>query len=70
MPDIYGYDNEKVNIIMFNMSSFFDWDHGIVNRNYNILHSLEKDDRIGKIVGVDFLPIGWKKAVKHYFQNI
>ncbi len=70
MSDQYGYDNEKINIIMLNMSSFWDWDHGIVNRNYNVLHTLAKEDRIGKIIGVDFLPIGWKKAAKHYVQNI
>lgn len=62
--------NGKINIVMFNMSTYFDWDHGVVNRNYNILQALTKDDRIGKIVAVDFLPIGWKKAVKHYLQNI
>ncbi|NQT49358.1 glycosyltransferase [Candidatus Kuenenbacteria bacterium] len=70
MPDMHGYDNEKINIVMLNMSSFFDWDHGIVNRNWNIMNALAKEDRIGKIVGVDFLPLGWKKAVGHYFKNI
>jgi teichuronic acid biosynthesis glycosyltransferase TuaH len=60
----------KIDIIMFNMSTFFDWDHGVVNRNYNILHTLAKDDRVQKIIGVDFFPIGLRKAAKHYFQNI
>jgi teichuronic acid biosynthesis glycosyltransferase TuaH len=70
MPDKYGYDNEKLNIVMFNMSTFFDWDHGIVNRNYHIMNALAKEDRVGKIIAVDFLPIGIKKAAKHYFQNL
>jgi len=60
----------KINLVMFNMSTFYDWDHGIVNRNYNILNKLAKDERIEKIVAVDFLPIGFKKAAKHYLQNI
>jgi len=55
---------------MFNMGTFFDWDHGIVNRNWNIMNALAKEDRIDKIVGVDFLPIGWKKAAAHYLKNI
>jgi teichuronic acid biosynthesis glycosyltransferase TuaH len=70
MPDIYGYNNTKINIIMFNMSSFYDWDHGIVNRNYNILNALAKEDKIGKIVGVDFLPTTARKAAAHYLKNI
>jgi teichuronic acid biosynthesis glycosyltransferase TuaH len=70
MPDQYGYDNEKLNIVMFNMSSFFDYDHGIVNRNYFIMKALEREERVGKIVAVDFLPIGMKKGIKHYAQNI
>lgn len=62
--------NEKFDVIMFNMSSFYDWDHGIRNRNYNILTELAHDEAINKIVSVDFLPIGLKNSVKHYFQNI
>lgn len=55
---------------MLNMSSMYDWDHGIVNRNRNILETLAQQETIGKIVAVDFLPIGLKKAVKHYWQSI
>ncbi len=55
---------------MLNMSTFYDWEHGVVNRNYNILQTLAKNDAVGKIVAVDFFPIGWKKAAKHYFNNI
>ena len=61
---------EKIDIIMFNMSTFYDWDHGIVNRNYNILNTLAKNDLVNKIVAVDFLPIGLKKTIRHYWQNI
>ena len=70
MADIYGYDNERINIIMFNMSTFYDWDHGIVNRNRYVLNELAKDARVNKIIAVDFLPMSFKKAIKHYFLNI
>lgn len=52
------------------MSTYYDWEHGVVNRNYNILQNLAKSDQVGRIVSVDFFPIGFKKAVKHYFNNI
>jgi len=55
---------------MLNMSTYADWESGIVNRNFQILQNLEKDDRIRKIIAVDFLPLTWKKAAKHYYQNI
>lgn len=55
---------------MFNMSSYFDWDHGIVNRNYNILKALSQEQQVEKIVAVDFLPIGIKKTIAHYAKNI
>lgn len=70
MPDIYGYENQKINIIMFNMATFFDWDHGVVNRNFFIMNELAKDERIAKIIGVDFLPVTIKKGIAHYFKNI
>lgn len=55
---------------MLDMSTFYDWKHGVVNRNYNILQNLAKNEEIGRIVAVDFFPIGLKKAAKHYFNNI
>lgn len=70
MPDHYGYDNDRLNIVMFNMSTFYDWDHGVVNRNYHILKNLAEHERVNKIIGVDFLPVGWRKGIKHYWQNI
>ncbi|MFH0780165.1 MAG: glycosyltransferase [Parcubacteria group bacterium] len=88
MPDRFGYGDKKINLVMFNMSTFFDWDESVylgrhrfldrffdwsggkVNRNYHILHGLAKDERIEKIIGVDFLPVGLRKAVGHYVKNI
>ena len=65
MPTQSNFD-----VIMFNMSTFYDWDHGIVNRNYNILNALAKQEGIGRIVAVDFLPLTWRGAVAHYVKNI
>ena len=59
-----------IDIIMFNMSTFYDWDHGVVNRNFNILNALAEEERIGKIVAVDFLPTKLRNAVGHYLKNI
>ena len=61
---------QKIDVIMFNMSTFYDWDHGIVNRNYNILNALARQEGIGRIIGVDFLPLTWRGAAGHYVKNI
>lgn len=55
---------------MFNMSTMSDWHRGIVNRNYFILNALLRHPNVERIVSVDFFPIGLKKTVKHYIQNI
>lgn len=62
--------NDKIDIVMFNMATFFDWDHGVVNRNWNILNALSTEEQVGKIVSVDFLPITIKKAAVHYVKNL
>lgn len=63
-------NSNKFDLVMFNMSTFYNWDRGVVNRNYNILQALSTEDEIEKIIAVDFLPNTFKQAVKHYFQNI
>ena len=68
--DIFGYEKDKIDIIMFNMGTFYDWDRGVVNRNYNVMQTLAKDPRINRIISVDFLPITLRQAVGHYFKNI
>jgi len=52
------------------MSSYTDWEKGIVNRNYFVLHELLKDSRVSKILSVDFLPFTFKKVMKSYLQNV
>ncbi|MCX6745468.1 MAG: glycosyltransferase [Candidatus Parcubacteria bacterium] len=59
----------KLNIIMFNMSKYRNWQKGVVNRNFHVLHNLVKRDEINKIIAVDFLPFNWKKAIKSFILD-
>lgn len=59
---------KKLNVVMFNMSKYSDWQKG-VNRNYHILHNLVKDERIHKVIAVDFLPFNAKRALKTYVTD-
>ncbi|MDD5341181.1 MAG: glycosyltransferase [Patescibacteria group bacterium] len=61
--------NQKLNILMFNMSKYSDWQKGVVNRNFHILHNLAKRDEINKIIAVDFLPFNWKRAIKTFIYD-
>lgn len=59
----------KLNILMFNMSKYSDWQSGIVNRNYHVLHNLAERNRINKILTVDFLPYNLRKGVKTFIKD-
>ena len=60
----------KINIISFNMSKYSDWTKsGVVNRNYHILHNLAKDERVDKIISVDFFPFTYKRALKVFTKD-
>jgi len=60
---------QKLNIIMFNMSKYSDWQKGVVNRNFHVLHNLVKRDEVNKVIAVDFLPFNFKKAIKTYLSD-
>ncbi len=62
-------DKSKLNIIMFNMSNYSDWQKGLVNRNYHVLHNLAKKDEVNKILAVDFLPFNWKRGLKVFLKD-
>jgi teichuronic acid biosynthesis glycosyltransferase TuaH len=52
------------------MSRYSDWtESGVVNRNYHILQTLAKDERVNKIIAVDFLPFNWKRALKTIWKD-
>lgn len=61
---------ENIDIIMLNMSAYTEWQSGISNRNFNVLHTLLKDKRVRKVIAVDYLPFNWKRALKQWWQNI
>jgi len=61
--------NQQLNIIMFNMSKYSDWQKGVVNRNFHVLHNLAKSNQVNKIIAVDFLPFNFKRAVKTYLKD-
>ena len=51
------------------MSRYSDWQKGIVNRNYHVLHTLAQDERVGKILAVDFLPFNFKRKLKTFVAD-
>ena len=59
-----------MNILMFNMSNYTEWKSGIANRNYHILHNLEKNPNVEKIIAIDFLPFTFKRAARNYYECI
>ncbi|MCD4704887.1 hypothetical protein K8R66_02300, partial [bacterium] len=62
--------NKKYDIVMFNMSSYSEWDKGISNRNLHILEHLKNNPQIGKILAIDYLPHTPKRALKNWKENI
>jgi len=57
-------------VIMFNMSSYSEWQRGVVNRNYHIFNYLLQNKDVKRVIAVDFLPFTFKRAVRNYWQNI
>ncbi len=51
-------------LIIFNMSHRFDWEAGIVNRNWHVVQGLIASGRFQRILSIDFLPIDFRKLVK------
>jgi hypothetical protein len=62
--------NKKFDVIMFNMSSFSEWEEGVSNRNFHVLQQLLQNENIGKILAVDYLPLSFKRALRNYKENI
>ncbi len=55
-------------VIFLNMSSQFEWDKGIYNRNKYILDGFSKRDDVEKILSVDFLPYNLKSLLRLYIK--
>ncbi len=63
-------DINKIDIVMFNMSAYSEWQQGYVNRNSHILHGLLADNRVRKIVAIDYWPFTFKRALKIWLQDV
>ena len=64
--------NEKYNIVMFSMSAYFEWQPswhgGVINRNYFILQQLLKDERVNKILHIDYVAPGFRYFFKELLK--
>lgn len=63
-------NNFKIDLLMFNMSSYSEWQKGVNNRNYQFLINLLENERVNKILAVDYLPFTLKRTLKNYKENI
>jgi len=60
----------KLEIIMFNMSSYVEWQKGFSNRNSHIFNGLLERPEVARIVAVDFLPFTFKRTLRNCYENI
>ena len=58
------------NIVLFGMNPYTDWRKGFNTRNLQVLDHLQRFDEVENILYIDFLPFTWKRAARHYVQNI
>jgi glycosyltransferase involved in cell wall biosynthesis len=61
---------KKYQIVMFSMSSYNEWQSGVQNRNYHILQNLIKNERVEKVVSIDYLPHTWRRFYKNWQTNV
>lgn len=55
--------------IFLNMSSQFEWDRGIYNRNKHMMDEVSKRDDVEKILSVDFLPFNLRGCIRLYIKS-
>jgi len=60
---------KPLEIVMFNMSSFSEWQKGVVNRNFHIFHGLAQRPEVKRIIAVDFLPFTFRRALRNFWEN-
>jgi len=61
---------KDLEIIMFNMSGYAEWQKGVINRNAHVFEKFGNHPCVKRIIAVDFLPFTFKRAVRNYWQNI
>jgi len=57
-------------LVMLNMSSFQEWQSGVVNRNHHVLKMLLRRPEIHRILAVDYLPLTLKRSTRAYLETI
>ncbi len=60
----------NLEVVMFNMSNYAEWQKGVANRNYHIFKKLLEQPEVRRIVAIDFLPFTFKRALRNYWQGI
>ncbi len=63
-------EDKKYDVIMFNMSSFTEWDKGVSNRNFHIIDHLKNNPQVNRILAIDYLPHTWKRLFRNLYENI
>lgn len=63
-------NNFKIDFLMFNMSSYCEWQKGINNRNYQILKNFLENESVDKILAIDYLPFNFRRTLRNYKENI
>ncbi len=56
--------NTQTPLLILSMSHYFDWERGLVNRNYHIVRALAAMSPYRPIIVVDFFPFTVKKKIK------
>lgn len=59
-----------MDFIMFNMSSYVEWQNGVNNRNFQLLNNLLENNAVDKILAIDYLPFTLKRTLRNYKENI
>ncbi|PIW36945.1 MAG: hypothetical protein COW24_02715 [Candidatus Kerfeldbacteria bacterium CG15_BIG_FIL_POST_REV_8_21_14_020_45_12] len=57
-------------LLLLNMSYRFDWEAGMVNRNYHVLQALLEESKYGPVISVDFIPFTLKKKLKVFWKGL
>jgi glycosyltransferase involved in cell wall biosynthesis len=55
---------------MLNMSSFQEWQSGVVNRNFHVLKMLLRRPEVNRIFAVDYLPLTLKRSLRAYLETM
>lgn len=56
-------------VVFLSMSTFREWQDGIVNRSRHVLHELQRQGAVGRILCVDFPPRTMKGVARRFFRD-